>query len=191
MGWKIDYRKLLGYLEEKYATDEVFYFGGIEIHEYPYDYLANASVPVEEVEKHLMSLLTHEEKRLTEAAIVLIGRHLARVRFYRKLQAFGYRLILKPVKLYAQEDGSTKRKANVDVDMTFYMMKEELRFDRAVVLSGDGDFLPVLKHLQNERKKEVLVLARGPRTAKEIRQFAGSKFLDFARLKHKLHHREK
>lgn len=46
--------------------------------------------------------------------------------------------------------------------------------------SGDGDFLPVLKHLQ-EQSKEVLVLARGPRTAREIRQFAGAQFRDFVR----------
>ncbi|MBI2041884.1 MAG: hypothetical protein HYT20_02615 [Candidatus Nealsonbacteria bacterium] len=35
-----------------------------------------------------------------------------------------------------------------------------------------------------ERKtgKEVLILARGPRTAREIRQFAGSNFRDFVRI---------
>jgi len=66
------------------------------------------------------------------------------------------------------------------------LMKEKENFDRVIILSGDGNFLPVLKYLQNKEKKEVLVLARGPRTAKEIRQFAGSNFLDFARLEHKL-----
>ncbi len=61
-------------------------------------------------------------------------------------------------------------------------MKEQDNLDRAIILSGDGDFLPVLKHLR-ENKKEVLVLARGPRTAKEIRQFAGSNFRDFEYLR--------
>jgi hypothetical protein len=40
-------------------------------------------------------------------------------------------------------------------------------------------------------KKEVLVLSRGPRTAREIKQFAGDKFLDFTRLKHRLARDEK
>ena len=98
------------------------------------------------------------------------------------LEQFGYTLFLKPVKLYDQDDGTTKRKANCDVDMTFHLMREKEGFDRVVVLSGDGDFLPVLKHL-TEVQKEVIVLARGERTAKEIKQFAGSNFRDFEYLR--------
>ena len=41
--------------------------------------------------------------------------------------------------------------------------------------------MPILKYLK-EIGKEVIVLARGPRTAREIRQFAGSNFRDFVRL---------
>jgi uncharacterized LabA/DUF88 family protein len=63
--------------------------------------------------------------------------------------------------------------------MAFYLMRDNNVFERVVVLSGDGDFLPVLKHLREIAKKEVLVLARGQRTAKEIRRFAGDKFMDF------------
>ena len=83
--------------------------------------------------------------------------------------------------MYDQDDGTTKRKANCDVDMAFYLMKEKDNFDRAVILSGDGDFLPVLKYLKNQGKG-IIILARGPRTAKEIRQFAAGKFRDFTRL---------
>lgn len=108
-------------------------------------------------------------------------RHLQRVRFYLKLQTFGYRLHLKPVKWYNQSDGSAQKKANCDVDMAFYLMKEADHFDRAVVLSGDGDFLPVLKYLRMAGK-EIFVLSRGERTAREIRQFAGGNFRDFVRL---------
>ena len=118
MGWKIDYKKLLAYLQEKYDANRIFYFGGVEIHDFKYDY---------------------------------------------------------------QEDGTTKRKANCDVDMAFYMMKEKEKFERVIVLSGDGDFLPVLKYLK-EQKKDVIILSRGPRTAREIRQFASANFRDFVRL---------
>jgi len=181
LGWKIDYNKLLSYLKDKYGVSRVFYFGGVEIHDYEYDYLENETVPVDRVEEHLTNLLEQEEK-LSEGQILLIDRHLARIRFYKKLDKFGYKLFLKPVKLYAQEDGSAKRKANADVDMTFHLMKEESNFDRVIVLSGDGDFLPILKHLQ-KKGKEVIILARGERTAKEIKQFAGSNFRDFEYLK--------
>lgn len=66
--------------------------------------------------------------------------------------------------------------------MTFRLMKDQNNLDRAVILSGDGDFLPILKHLKSNGK-EVIVLARGSRTAKEIRQFAGSNFRDFEYLR--------
>jgi len=124
----------------------------------------------------------NKSKKINEADLALISRHLQRVSFYQKLEKFGYKLFLKPVKLYEQGDGTQRRKANVDVEMTFQLMKDQRDFDRVVVLSGDGDFLAVLKYLR-EQGKEVIILARGPRTAREIRQFAGSNFRDFEYLK--------
>lgn len=182
LGWKIDYRKLAGYLKNKYQASRILYFGGVETHTFQYDYLQNNSVPLAELEEYLSKSVKEKGSQLNEAALLLIARHLQRLRFYLKLEKFGYELYLKPVKLYEQEDGTTRRKANCDVEMAFYLMKEKENFDRALVLSGDGDFLPVLKYLR-ENRKEVIILSRGPRTAKEIRRFAGSNFRDFEYLK--------
>ncbi len=44
LGWKIDYKKLFEYLKRKYALDSIFYFGGVEIHNFPYDYQSNETV---------------------------------------------------------------------------------------------------------------------------------------------------
>ena len=65
---------------------------------------------VEDLEKHLNNLFKDKAKELNEAEILLVGRHLQRVKFYVRLDKFGYNLFLKPVKLYNQEDGSTKEK---------------------------------------------------------------------------------
>ena len=181
LGWKIDYAKLLKYLKEKYGITRVLYFGGVETHTFKYDYLENDTVPIEQLERHVTHFIQERGKHMNDAALLLISRHLQRVRFYLKLQTFGYELYLKPVKLYEQDDGITRRKANCDVEMAFYLMKEKENFHRVIVLSGDGDFLPVLKYLRSNGK-EVIILARGPRTAREIRQFAGSNFRDFVRL---------
>lgn len=185
LGWKIDYSKLLKYLREKYGVGKVFYFGGVEIHDFQYNYQTDNTVPLQALEKHLLNLLQNKEKELNEAELLLIGRHLQRTRFYLRLHKFGYKLFLKPVKLYEQDDGTTKRKANCDVDMAFHLMREKDNFDRVVVLSGDGDFLPVLKYLK-EIKKEVIVLGRGKRTAKEIKQFTADNFRDFEYLRERL-----
>jgi len=185
LGWKIDYQKLLQYLRTKYQAEQIYYFGGVETHGFSYDYLQNDTVPLTELKTHLNNLLETKGKYWDEARLLLFSRHLKRVGFYLKLQQFGYQLYLKPVKLYDQEDGSTKRKANCDVEMAFYLMKEKDNFDRVIILSGDGDFLPVLKYLKTAGK-EVVILSRGPRTAKEIKKFAGSNFRDFEYLKNLL-----
>ena len=190
LGWKIDYRKLLIYLKDKYKISKALYFGCAEIHDFDFDYLKNETVPVEGLEKYLTKIINERGDKMSEAILLLLNRHLQRIRFYLKLEKFGYELHLKPVKLYEQDDGTTKRKANCDVDMTFYLMKEKDSFDKAVILSGDGDFLPILKYLK-EKGKEIIVLARGPRTAREIRQFAGGNFRDFEYLKYRLKMGEK
>ena len=66
--------------------------------------------------------------------------------------------------------------------MTFYMMRERNAFDEILVLTGDGDFLPVLKYLR-EKNKQVLILSRSEKTAKELKQFAGGEFMDFHYIK--------
>ncbi|MBI2035260.1 MAG: NYN domain-containing protein [Candidatus Liptonbacteria bacterium] len=172
-------------MKEKYEVSGVFYFGGVEIHNFQYNYLTNETVPLKPLEKHLVDLIQNKGRELDEAKLLLAGRHLQRVRFYMRLQSFGYELYLKPIKLYNQEDGTTKRKANCDVDTAFHLMKEKDNFERVIVLSGDGDFLPVLKYLQ-ENNKKVLMLGRGERSAKAIKQFAGSNFRDFEYLKNRL-----
>jgi len=168
LGWKIDYQKLLNYLRDKYKISKALYFGGVEIHSFEFSYLKNDTVPINDLEKYLTDLIKEQGNEMSDAMLLLLSRHLQRVRFYLKLEKFGYELYLKPVKLYEQDDGTTKRKANCDVDAAFYLMKEKDNFDKVIILSGDGDFLPVLKYLKNQGK-EIIILARGPRTAREIR----------------------
>ena len=190
LGWSIDYKRLYQYLERKYEVSKVYYFGGVEVHRFPFDYLANNTVPIDHVERYLSELIKMKGDEMNDAELKLISRHYNRVRFYQKLKSFGYTLILKPVKTYHDTDGNSLRKANCDVDMTLLLATEKDSFDRAIVLLGDGDFLPVFKHLR-ENGKEVLVLARGPRTAKEIKRFAGDKFLDFEYLQKHIAFEEK
>jgi uncharacterized LabA/DUF88 family protein len=178
LGWKIDYKKLIVYLKSKYQVDRFFYFGGVEIQDFEYDYLSKETVPLFELSQYFLKFIKENAERLNEAELALLNRHLKRIGFYKKLEEFGYELYLKPVKLYEQEDGTARRKANCDVEMAFQLMKEKDNFKKAIILSGDGDFLPVLKYLKKEGK-DILVLARGERSAKEIKRFAGGNFRDF------------
>lgn len=182
LGWKIDYKKLHNYLKNRYNVSKIYYFGGAEIHRFPFNYLVEETLPIKEVETYLVQYIENKKKYLTEEKLTLLDRHLNLIRFYIKLKEFGYHLVLKPVKTYRDLQNNIKRKANCDVDMTFYMMRDRDIYDRVIFLSGDGDFLPVLKFLK-ENGKEINILARAPRTAKEIKRFAGDKFLDFTYLR--------
>lgn len=189
LGWKIDYEKLYKYLEEKYDVSVIYYFGSIETYKFPFDYLNHDTVPIEEFEKYLVGFIYKNRPSLSNNKLETLNHYLKRIRFYGKLENFGFRLILKPVKFYIDEFGNTERKANCDVEITVRMIRESESFDRVIFMSGDGDFLSVLKFLR-EMGKEVLVFARAKRTAHEIRKFAGDKFLDFTYLREILRYEE-
>lgn len=55
-------------------------------------------------------------------------------------------------------------------------------YQGVVLLSGDEDFAILVQYLKKIGKK-ITILARGERTAKEIRQLAGPQFADFVRLR--------
>ncbi len=178
LGWKIDYQKLFQYLKRKYNVSEIYYYGGIELYGFNYsiiDYHKPINLP------KLIKYLTEKLKNgnhLNEAELLVLGKHIQRAKFYSKLESFGYKLRLKPVKIYLGENGSLVKKANCDVDMTFDLMRLMEKYSGAIILSGDGDFVPVLSYLQHKERK-ITILARAERTAKEIRQLAGGDFKDF------------
>ncbi len=179
LGWKIDYQKLRLYLIGKYGAEELHYFGGVEIYDFEFDTLTTEAVPVWALARFLEVKL--QTFRGSKQDFVELHKNYERVKFFRKLAEFGYVLHLKPVKTF-RDGEQIKKKANCDVDMTFYMMRDCAKFDRLIVLSGDGDFLIVLKYLRS-LGKEVLIMSRGERTAKEIRKFAGHGFINFQYLR--------
>lgn len=178
LGWKIDYRKLLRYLKQKYQVDKAFYYAGVELFDFPYSPLESASIDLQKLHDYLAAELLKETDAASQKHIDL-ENYLKRVDFYRKLEEFGYELVLKPTKIYKSDDGeSSIKKANCDVDMTLDLVRYMEQYNGAVVMSGDGDFVSVLKYLK-EKKRKVTILSRGERSAKEIRQLAGKNFRDF------------
>lgn len=188
LGWKIDYQKLLKYLKDKYDVKKCFYFGGVELFGFEYSILNNRSIDLKALKKYLSKKL--KDPKVSEYQIVLIGRSIKRINFYLNLDKFGYTLRLKPVKIFKEENGRQTKKANCDVDMTFDMMRYMAQYSGLVALTGDGDFAPVLCYLKNHGRS-VKILARGERSAKEIKQLAGSDFRDFNYLREILKFEEK
>jgi len=176
LGWKIDYEKLIRYLRRRYQVKKVFYYAGIELNKFNYSPLDSTPINLNELLAHLKKRL--KKDRLKKFDIMSISNNIQRIKFYLRLKEFGYTLKLKPVKIFYEPDGNTVKKANCDVDMTFDLMRLYYEYSGVLVLSGDGDFAVVLKYLK-DKGKSLRILARGERTAREIRQLAGSDFRDF------------
>lgn len=102
--------------------------------------------------------------------------NLKQAKFYKLLDKIGYKLIIKPVKTFRQGK-VTVRKANCDVDLTFFVMRDIDKFNRGIFLTGDGDFEILLKYLVT-KNKQVIVIANVYRTAREIKAINGLKFND-------------
>ena len=74
---------------------------------------------------------------------------------YTKLQEFGYTLVFKDV-IYV---GDGKAKGNCDANIIVHAMQNtyENKFDKAILISSDGDYTPLVKFLIEKNKMEVIL----------------------------------
>lgn len=70
-------------------------------------------------------------------------------KFHGKLRDFGYKVIVKETKWYTDEFGSKTSKSNADLDLAVDALLQSKNLDRVVLVTGDGDFVQVVKALQN------------------------------------------
>jgi uncharacterized LabA/DUF88 family protein len=108
LGWKLDFRKFITYLKEKYSVKTAYLFIG---------YLP-------------------ENQRL-----------------YSNLQKYGYLLVFKPV----IKDNNKEPKGNVDADLVLQAMVDFDKYDKAVIVSSDGDFYSLVEHLYIHKKLEIVL----------------------------------
>ncbi len=70
--------------------------------------------------------------------------------FFSKIRSFGYKLVEKEVKWYSDDSGNLFSKANSDLDMAVDALLQSENLDRVVLVTGDGDFIQVVRALQNK-----------------------------------------
>lgn len=70
--------------------------------------------------------------------------------FYSLLRDFGYKVIQKNVKWYTDEAGNRFGKANADLDLAVDALLQSENIDRVLLATGDGDFVQVVRALQNK-----------------------------------------
>lgn len=95
-----------------------------------------------------------KDKYQVEKAFLFIGFKPGNQAMYTKLQEFGYICVFKPTLELA--DGRVK--GNVDAELVLHSMIEYQNYDKAVIVSGDGDFYCLIEYLINSSKlRKVLV----------------------------------
>lgn len=89
---------------------------------------------------------------------------------YNKLRKIGFNVVLRKAIPYS-DDGVSKTKGNIDADLVLYAARLKYdQYDKAVIVSGDGDFVLMLEYLEAENKL-LKILAPNSRYSSLLNKF--------------------
>jgi len=108
-------------------------------------------------------------------AFLFIGYIKNNKKLYSYLHKVGYTLVFKSAIRY-KKDGKFKIKGNVDVELVMTAMIEIGNFNKAVIVSGDGDFYFLLRYLDKKDKLKVL-LVPNKKYSSLLREFQDNIFI--------------
>lgn len=129
-----------------------------------------------------------KEKYKVEKAFLFIGYIEGNSDLYKFLQNAGFICIFKPTLEY--KDRTTK--GNVDAELVLHTMLEYNNFDKAVIVSGDGDFHCLVKYLHEQNKLKVILIPNRHRFSALLRFQIFRKYLRFINeLEKKLSYKKK
>lgn len=96
------------------------------------------------------------EKYAVSKAYIFLGFITTNTNLYRDIQNWGYTIIFKPT----VPDGHGEIKGNCDAELVLQATADmfEKQYDKAILVTGDGDFTCLAKFL-NERNKLKVVLS--------------------------------
>lgn len=114
------------------------------------------------------------EKHGVTQAFMFIGYMVENESLYQQMYDHGFLVVLKPtldIKQIpndkpahqmtaaekAKKDERPAVKGNVDADLVLYAMKEIPNYDKAVIVSGDGDFFGLIEYLAANKKLHKLI----------------------------------
>ena len=108
-----------------------------------------------------------QDKYKVEKAFLFIGYLPQYTNLYKKLTSCGYELIFKPT--IRQK---AKIKGNVDSELVLYTSAIEFpNYDKAIIVSGDGDFYCLVKYLLDKNKLECIFIPNKKASSNLFNQF--------------------
>ena len=128
-----------------------------------------------------------KEKYGVEKAYMFMGFLPSNRELYNFLQTVGFVLIFKPI----LQDNQHPIKGNCDAELVLQAMIDFKEYDKALIITGDGDFYCLVKHLDG-REKLLKVLAPSPESCSSLlKKIAGKKISFVSDLKQKLEYKRK
>ena len=98
-----------------------------------------------------------EDKYNIEKAFLFVGYVPGNEALYTYLQEAGYVCIFKPT-LAIKKNGIIEIKGNVDAELVLHTMIQYPNYDKAVIVSGDGDFYCLIEYLIKQKKLHKIIV---------------------------------
>ena len=92
-----------------------------------------------------------KDKYKVSKAFLFIGYVAGNESLYTSLQNCGYILVFKPT-LEHKKDSEVHIKGNVDAELVLHCMIHYKEYDKAIIISGDGDFHCLVEYLEKNNK---------------------------------------
>lgn len=121
------------------------------------------------------------DKFRVKKAFLFIGHIKQNEKLYRRLQSYGYALIFKPT----VKDNQGRPKGNVDAELVLHAAAVEFdKYDKAVIVSGDGDFYCLHEFLEKHKKLAYIIIPNDKSESSLLRPFQKYKvFIIFEKAK--------
>ncbi len=127
-----------------------------------------------------------KHKFRVEKAYLFVGKVEGNEKMYRQLKSFDYELIFKPT----TKDRLGKPKGNIDAELVLHAVAIDFtKYDKAVVVSGDGDFRCLFEYLKNKKKLLKIVIPNKLSASSLLKEFEGYKIF-VEKEKHKLEYKK-
>lgn len=108
-----------------------------------------------------------KEKYGVDRAYLFIGLDPKRQALYTALQSMGYICVFKPTLMY--KDGSIK--GNCDAELVLHAMIEFSNYEKAIIVTGDGDFYCLVEHLMRKDKLGKVIIPNQKKYSALLKSF--------------------
>jgi uncharacterized LabA/DUF88 family protein len=109
-----------------------------------------------------------KDKYGVNKAFLFIGYVATNESLYISLQDYGYILVFKPTLILP----SGKPKGNVDAELVMHAMIEYPNYEKAVIVTGDGDYYCLVDYLRKTGKLLRLIIPNQYKYSSLMRKFA-------------------